>query len=72
MSDIITQDNFKELLLDFNMNFLLDLHEQLIDKYIFLGIMQKSKSTDFIHCIMSSINLVYQENTKPIEDDTFY
>ena len=72
MSDIITQDNFKELLLDFNMNFLLDLHEQLIDKYILLGIMQNSKSPDFIHCIINSINLVYQENTKPIEDDTFY
>lgn len=72
MSNIITQDNFNELFLDFNMNFLLDLHEQLIDKYFFLGILQKSKSSDFIHCIMSSITLVYQEKNKPIEDDTFY
>lgn len=72
MNDSLTQDSFKELLLDFNLNFLLDMHEQLIDQYRFLGIMQKSKSSNFIHCIMDSIYLVYQENIKPIEDDIFY
>lgn len=69
MTDILTQDGFKELMLDFNMNFLLDLHEELIEKYRYVGIMQKSKSPNFIHCIMNSIHLVYQENVKPIEDD---
>lgn len=71
MTEIMTQDSFKELMLDFNMSFLLDLHEELIEKYRYSGIMQKSKSPNFIHCIMKSIYLVYQENVKPIEDDIF-
>ena len=71
MSESFTQDSFKELMLDFNMNFLLDVHDQLINKYEHLGIMQKSQSSNFIHCIMNSVYLVYQENIKPIEDDNF-
>lgn len=67
--DNLTQDGFKELLVDFNLDYLLDLHDELIEKNYYLGIMQKSKSNNFIHCILESFILIHQENVRPIEDN---
>lgn len=73
-NEYCTNDCFLELMHDFNIDFLLDLHEDIREKYFYLGLMQKSKSIDFIDCIMNSVVLTNQENHKPISysDDMVY
>lgn len=51
----MTPDAFIETLFDINSDMLLDLHQELKERYYMSGIMEDSKSMDFIQCILDSI-----------------
>lgn len=71
-NEYFTYDCFMELMHDFNVDFLLDLYEDIKEQYFYLGIMQNSKSVHFIDCIMKSVVLTNLDSHKPISysDDT--
>lgn len=59
-SEYVSSDAFLETLFDMNSDMLIDLHEEVKDRYYLSGIMMYSKSSDFIQCILDSI--VIQKN----------
>lgn len=59
-------DSFLELMYDFNGEMLIDLHEDLKEQYVYLGIMENSRSCDFIHCILDALILLKDDSFKPI------
>jgi hypothetical protein len=56
-------DTFIDIFLSFNTDMLIDLHEELIDKYSILGLFNDSRSENFINLI--SKHTMFEE----IEDD---
>lgn len=70
----MTSDAFMETLFDINSDMLLDLHQEIKERYYMSGIMINSKSTDFIQCIMDSIvlsknkSLTHTQPTPTVEE----
>lgn len=57
-------DVLKEVFLDYNLNHLLDLHDQIRAVYEPEGFLNTSTSNDFINCLMDNMYVV--NNNVPI------
>ena len=58
-----------ELMIDFNLDFLIDVHESLKERYFHAGLMQKSNSPDFIHTIFDHFKFDYEDDSTNDEDE---
>jgi|TARA_Y100000389_G_scaffold105527_1_gene102436 hypothetical protein len=65
----LSETQLKEIMIDFNLDFLLDVHESLKEKYFYTGLMQKSKSPDFIHTIIDHIKFELNDESTYDEDE---
>lgn len=57
------QDTFYDIFLSFNIDNLLDIYDELKDKYYNLGFLNNGKSSDFIDIIINNTSFI------EIEDD---
>jgi|TARA_B110000261_G_scaffold91062_2_gene103694 hypothetical protein len=48
-------DELKELLIDYNLTFLLNTHEHLCEKYAYFGLLTNSKSPWFIQTMVEHV-----------------
>ena len=68
----MTPHAFMETLFDINSDMLLDLHQEVKERYHLSGIMVNSKSVDFIQCILDSIVISKNKtlsHTQPVPED---
>jgi hypothetical protein len=66
---LLNPSELKEIMIDFNIDFLIDVHDFLKDRYHLTGLFQKSKSSDFIHTIFDHFYFEYDDETPDDDDD---
>ena len=69
---ILSDIELKEIMIDFNLDFLIDVHENLKERYYYTGLMQKSKSPDFIQTIFEHFKFEYIMDDLSHDEDDIY